>query len=666
MPGQSSTGSEQPASATLDAAVQPRDADFSRIRPRAFALGLILVPAEVYQVISMEKVHPGPYPTVISIFCNAIFALALLAGVNALLRRFRPGWAFSTAEMLIVYTMVTIASALAGHDMIPTVVATMSYPWQAAPQNSSWATTFLPHLPAWLSVSNMEVIKPLYEGSSSLYADGLWKPWIAPSLWWVSFFSVLVWVMMCLNTLLRRQWIEHERLTFPVVQLPLAMTEPKCELWKSRLFWLAFGIAFTLELFNGLAIYFPSVPTFNLTERGDHNLAAGLTAKPWSAIGWMPYSFYPFVIGLGYLLPADLSFSVWFFYLFWKVEKVISAMLGMDVTFDAPFIRQQEFGGTIALVLMLVWSSRGYIKQVWGKVIGSNPSLDDSGEPISYRLAAGGALIGVGYLMVFMSRIGLSPLVALIAFGIYFLLAVAVARIRAELGPPVHDMPFSPDFIMTNSLGIGRLSNADIIGLAYFSSFHGAYRSHPMATGIESMKMAQGTRSSQRKFFWSVIIAACLGAAATFWAYLHLGYAYGLESKWNYGAAWAWSITKKMGIWWERAPEVADPNWASNAAIGAGFVFCMLLSYARMHVINWPFHPIGFIISGTYQANLVWVPLLIAWVAKVNILRYGGLKTYKAAIPFFLGLIVGEMVMGCLWGIIGIAFHIPYYNFFGA
>ncbi len=613
----------------------------------------------------MEKVHPGPYPTVISIFANAIFVLAVLAALNSLVRRLRPALSLSTAEMLIVYTMVTISTALAGHDMIPTVVATMGYPWQAAPLYPDWPKTFLPHLPQWLSVTDTTVLKPLYEGNSSLYAYDHWRPWVVPSLWWVSFFAAMVWVMMCLNTLLRKQWMEHERLTFPIVQLPLAMTEPRGDLWRSRAFWIAFGATFALELLNGLSVYFPTLPTINVTER-DHNLAQGLTSAPWSAIGWMPYSFYPFVVGLGYLLPADLSFSVWFFYLFWKVQKVAAAVMGMDVTFEAPYIREQEFGGAVALVLMLAWSSRGYLKQVWRRALGRRSEIDDSEEPISYRSAVVGAGLGLAYAGLFMSRIGMSPLVVVIAFGIYLILAIAVTRIRAELGPPIHDMPFTPDFVMTSAAGTRWLSGGDMIGLGYFWACHGAYRSHPMPIGMEAMKMAQATKSSQSRFFRAVMLAAVLGAAATFWAYLHLGYAYGLETKWNYGAAWAWSVTKRISIWWSRAPDVERPDWAGNLAMAAGFAFCLALSYARIHLLNWPFHPIGFVISGTYQANLVWVPLMVAWLVKVSILRYGGLKTYKSAIPFFLGLILGEMSMGCLWGIIGIGFGIPYYNFFGA
>lgn len=637
----------------------------STIRLRAILIGLLLVPADNAWVLMMEKVRKGPYPTVISIFVNTIFILALIAALNTVVRRIRPRWALTMAEMLVIYSMITIATALAGHDMMPTAIAFISYPFRAAPNYPQWKDTFLPHLPKWMHVTDPAVIKPLYEGGSSLYADGNWIPWLVPGLWWAGFFIAAVWVMMCINTLVRKQWLEHERLTFPIVQLPLAMTEPKGEIWRSKLFWLGFGICFGIELINGLSVYWPAIPLINLTERG-HNLIEGVTAKPWSALVWFPYTFYPFMIGIGYLLPTDLCFSVWFFFLFWKLQKVVACTLGMEVTFDDPYIRQQEAGGAFALVLMLAWASRGYLKQVWLRILDTNRGIDDSQEPISYRTAALGAAAGLVVLMLFLKRIGMSPMLGVIVFGIYFTLAVVVTRIRAELGPPVHDMPFSADFLITGSAGVGRLSNGDLLGLAYFSASHGANRAHPMPIGLEGMKMAAVTRSSQKKMFWAMMSAVVVGTVATIWAYLHLGYKYGLETTWNYGAAWGWSITKDLNNWWMRGQDISAPNWSANLAMAAGFAFCLFLGWMRLRVFSFPFHPIGYVISGTYQTHLVWLPLLIAWICKVNILRYGGLRVYRSAMPFFFGMIVGELSMGCLWGIIGMTFGIPYYNFFGA
>jgi len=636
------------------------------IRLRAFILGMLLIPIDNYWIIIIEKVNRGPFPTIISLFANVVFILAILATVNSGLRRFTPRRAFSTAEMLIVYTMVAIGASIAGHDFVPSLVGTMSHPFRFATPENAWATTFIPYLPKWLSVTDPEVLKPLYEGHSSLYAGGYWLAWLKPALYWLGFIVVLIYVMMCINTLVRKQWTDRERLTFPIVQLPLAMTEPKGELWRNRLFWMGFALAFSVDLLNGFATYFPNIPTLNFGF-ANHDLGSNMTDKPWKAIGWTPYTFYPFVIGLGYLLPADLSFSCWFFYIFWKLQLVITSAFALDAVPDFPYIRHQAFGGYVAIILMLAWTSRNYLKQVWLKLMERKSELDDSDEAMSYRSAVAGAVIGFLLLAYFMKTIGLSPLLALLAFLIYLILSTAIARMRAELGPPVHDLHFSgPDYMITTSAGLGKLSNSDLVGLTYFYWFNRAYRGHPMPIGIEGMKMAQVTRSSQRKFLWAIMLATVVGTLGAFWADLHLGYKLGFSAKFAFQDGFANEAYRTLEGWWKRPMVNANPNYGANMATLGGFIFCVFLSYMRTKMFAWPFHPIGYAISGSWSMNLVWAPIMIAWLLKVTTLRFGGLRSYKIAVPFFLGLILGQMTIGCLWSLFGIAFDLPYYSFWGA
>jgi hypothetical protein len=444
------------------------------------------------------------------------------------------------------------------------------------------------------------------------------------------------------------------------------MTDPKTNLWRNRLFWIGFAIAFSIDLINGLAVYYPAIPQINLGIQG-HDMRTFMTTKPWDGIDWLPWSVYPFVVGLGYLLPADLSFSCWFFYFFWKLQMVVTRAMAWDAVPSFPFIRHQAFGGYVAIILMLTWTGKGYLKQVWLKIIGGDSELDDSDEPMSYRAAAVGAIIGFLFLCGFMRWIGLSPLISILAFLIYFILATAIARMRAELGPPVHDLHFSgPDYMISTSAGLNRLSNGDLIGLTYFYWFNRAYRGHPMPVGIEGMKMAQVTRASQRKFMKGMLIAAVIGTITAFWAFLHLGYQMGLAAKFNAGHWFADEAFGTLNNWWQRPSTLNSPNWGANMAMLSGFVFCLFLSWMRMQVFNFPFHPIGFAISGSWSMNLVWMPLMIAWLLKVCTLKFGGLKLYKTAVPFFFGLILGEMTIGCIWSLIGVIFHIPYFSFWGA
>jgi hypothetical protein len=45
--------------------------------------------------------------------------------------------------------------------------------------------------------------------------------------------------------------------------------------------------------------------------------------------------------------------------------------------------------------------------------------------------------------------------------------------------------------------------------------------------------------------------------------------------------------------------------------------------------------------------------MLLGWAAKAIILRFGDIKQYRAGIPFFLGLILGDIVIGVVWSLIG-------------
>jgi hypothetical protein len=59
----------------------------------------------------------------------------------------------------------------------------------------------------------------------------------------------------------------------------------------------------------------------------------------------------------------------------------------------------------------------------------------------------------------------------------------------------------------------------------------------------------------------------------------------------------------------------------------------------------------------------LWLAMFIAWAIKLIMLRYGGLKLYRRALPFFLGIILGECIVGSFWTIFGIVFKLPSYAF---
>jgi hypothetical protein len=56
----------------------------------------------------------------------------------------------------------------------------------------------------------------------------------------------------------------------------------------------------------------------------------------------------------------------------------------------------------------------------------------------------------------------------------------------------------------------------------------------------------------------------------------------------------------------------------------------------------------------TYPGAHLWLSIFVGWLCKVTILRFGGARTYTAAKPFFVGLIVGESLAAAFWLVVGI------------
>jgi hypothetical protein len=640
----------------------PSSSNRGSVRVPALLLGLVLVVLSAFWMVQAEKVGYGPYFSTISLFANCFFVLTGLLIINVVLRRFFPRGAFTQAELLTIYSMNVVGSALAGHDCVPVIVQMIAHPYYFADASNNWIDRFGRFLPEPLMVTDKAVLTPFYTGHSSLYTPEHLLPWLKPAGLWTLFAVLLFGVMHCLNVLMRQGWQERERLPFPVIEIPLQMTDPDATLWKSRVFWIGFVLISGIEFVNGLASFYPQIPKIAIGHT-DITGQGIFGTRPWNAAGFTCYSFYPFAVGLGYLLPLDLLFSCWFFYLAWKAQMILSAQMAWDTTPEFPFVVEQSFGGYFAILAFMAWNGRHYLKAVWDKIWNEPSDVSDTAEALTYRQAALGALLGFLALVGFMWWAGMSPWLAAAAFAIYFCLSLAITRIRAELGPPVHDQHFSgPDSILPKIFGTPAFTGRDLTMLNFFWWFNRAYRSHPQPGAIEALKAAKDTGASQRLTFWAIYLAAFVGIVAAFWAYLHLAYTYGAQAKFNQGSGMAREAFNRLNGWIQTP---TPPAPMRGGAVGVGFVFCSLLMIARTRFPWWPLHPIGYAISGSWSMNLVWMPLMIAWMIKGLALRYGGVRFYRQAMPFFLGITLGQMLTGSAWHLFGWAMGIVPYSFWG-
>ena len=638
-----------------------------RITARAILLALVLAAVNDYWLVQVEVVRYS-HPTYAAPFYNAIFTLLVLTVVNFAVRKRFPGVALSGVELLTIYVMVSITSGVCSHNMMAILVSSMGYAHFFQTPENQWAKLFLERLPPSLTVSDAASLRNFYYGNSTLYTWANVKPWILPSLTWSAFTGVLLFTTLCINSILRKQWIEAERLTFPIIMLPLEMTEESGSLFRNKRMWMGFAFAGGLTLLAGLNYLYPSIPCLRIQRR---NIGYFIVNPPWNAIGGVQMGFYFFAIGLAFLMPLELSFSCWFFFWLTRLEVVFSRMIGLNelsvvgTGFDRayPFLNSQAYGAYLGFFVMSMWASRRYLGRVFRTAFLGTKEEDESREAVSYRTAILGALGGILFLCGFAYKMGMTLWIVPIFFILYFILVIIICRIRAELGFPTHDMyPMSPHFFLLTAAGTEKLAAQDLVGFSLFTWFNKSYASHPAPHQMEAFKICERRNASERRMFIAALIAGVFAMPLGFWMLLHMYY--------HNGAATAnvemWGLGHGRDAFntlaaWIKQP--VPPNRIAVEFIGVGFLVVVLLSWLRMRFLAFPFHPLAYALASSWGVGQLWMPLLIGSTAKFIALRFGGLSNYRRVLPFFYGLMLGEIVIGSLWTIIGIVLRIPTYDF---
>ncbi len=623
---------------------------------RSVLIALVLIPLNCIWVVQVEIVHYSGHPTCLSIFSNAVFCLFLLVLANLLLRKVRPAWALSQGEMLTTYIMLSLGCSVAAHDMMQMLIPTIPHAyWFATPENR-WEALVQPFLPQWLVVSDQHAMKGYYEGGTSILHPSNYGPWLVPLFWWGTFILVLVFVMQCINVLMRRQWMENEKLTYPLTQLPVEMTrrDGASGLYVNRLFWIGFALAAALDVYNGLAFLYPVMPMAKVKV---NDISSHFASAPWNAIGWTPTSYYPFIVGLSFFLPTDVSFSCWFFYLFRKAVQVFAAATGWGGLPGAPFLVEQSWGAWMAFAGLAMWSARRHLGRAWRTIWGMAGAYDDRREPMRYRWAFAGVAAGLAYLTWFWVRAGGSGVAMLSYFLLYYALFTAVTKMRAEIGPPTHELgSMATTRMIVEGVGTRALGRGALIAYAFLWFNNRMVRSHQMPIQLEGFKMAEKSGTDYRLLGAAMMLAILAGLLSGYWALL--GDAYG--DKGARGVGFAAETFNQLQVWLQ-SPQ--DPNPLGIAFTLGGAGFALLLGAARMHITNWPFHPAGYALGMVFGLDYVWMPILMAWLIKVVVLRYGGLRTHAAMIPLVCGVILGEFVVGSFWSSLSVILERPMYNF---
>ena len=578
------------------------------------------------------------------------FFLVLTLVVNVILRIVSKRLELSRADLVLIYCMLLMAVTMPTWGLGFFLLGTIVFPYYYATTENRFAELFHELIPSWMTPQDPEAIRLYYEGLPK-GAPIPWGPWIEPLGWWFAFIIALGLCLVCMSAILHRQWSVHERLSYPMVQLPQQMIEEGGEgsrvapLFRRKLMWFGFAVPFIIFSLDGLHHFFPIVPEFGFFHPAFSWFRGTVSLVFAFSFAW---------VGFFYLASLELSFSIWFFYVFCKVEEGIFKVLGISSTeklssyeYSQPAdLTHQAAGATIVLVLFGLWTARVHLKEVFLKAWNPATDIDDSEELLPYRSAVLGFLGSLLFITVWLWRSGVPPVVLPVLVIISLIFFILVARVVATAGVATARSPIVPAYFIISGLGTTILGAKGLIALNFTFIWQGESRTSPMVACSNGLKLAETIRGPKGILFCGFMLALiCSLAAATFTS---------MQLAYEYGAVNLFLLDRAGGHGWPyigptilEMPEVDVRGWLFTALGGLAEGF---LVWAQHRWFWWPLHPIGFAIGVGWLTGHIWFSCMVAWVIKLVIVHIWGVRMFQMMKPFFLGLILGEVSVSGVWG----------------
>jgi hypothetical protein len=485
--------------------------------------------------------------------------------------------------------------------------------------------------------------------------DVNWRVWISPLANWALIIGLTYLVFMSLNVLIFRQWAYNEKLIYPFAEFPEILSGVSEEgiqttppIYRSGLFWSGFAISFLILLWNwnDKANLHPIRMHWYWDEHIKNSVFDGLR-------GAGLHDFLFTLIGLSFLVPARISLSLWSFHLLFFVQLLVLVWLGYGVDYHSfprdwgqvlNFRTAQGGGALLVFSSVLLWKCRQYIFCAF-----SSRAIDmlEPDEKAELKLSSWLFMMGsIALVAVLTWSMG-----ANLFYTIFFYLvclAVTVGMIRAvtEGGVLSFQSHFGPMHLIRSIFGFDHTWTAPALFaplMVYYSVFFLDLKAFIAPAMANALKIRDTLRIERRAFHLSLagslicaIVVAFLtqiiycyhiGADATAHPWIYKGYAGSVFTPLK-TIAQTQPIDMTAGKWW--------------LLTGALMMGAML--YARQYIF-WIPHPIGLIMFVSPLMRAYWSSILIGWLFKVMITKYGDNNTYRQWRFFFIGLMIGELLL---------------------
>ncbi|MDA0710341.1 MAG: hypothetical protein O3B73_09035, partial [bacterium] len=572
---------------------------------------------------------------------GVIFPFFLLVLMNGLLIRYFPRRALAQQEMILILIMALVGAAIPTWGVTGYLLSVTAAPFYYATSENRWADVLLPHIPPWLVVTDQAALNGFFNG---LPDGGVipWGVWAEPLFWWVGLIAAIFAASYALMVMLRKQWVERERLSYPLAQVPLDLTQGSQAsggfpiVMRVPIFWMGFFLAFLILMWNAIHYFHPTVPEIPIASqwipvaRGFPDINAMIS--------------FP-VIGFTFLIQADVSFSIWFFHLVSNLQigffNRIGFTIGSGDIYGSAMASQgwMGFGAMVFMVLWGLWMARNHLSDVVRKAVRGDREVDDSGEMMSYRSAALTLLLSITYLVFWLVMSGMDAWVVLPFLFAVFVLYLGITRIVMEGGLVFVRGPLVAQSFAVHALGSASISPQGLTALALSYCWQHELKGFFMASVAHGGRLASETRFTRGTVTGAIALSALVALGVSIWYILLLCYQ---EGAYNFG--W-WIFRRGATVPYDTmVGKMANPlptDWGRLLFLGIGSALMGGLTFLRYRFLWWPLNPIGLPVSSTYASQMFFFSFFLGWLARILIVKMGGIGFYNRARPFFIGVILG-------------------------
>ncbi len=615
----------------------------------------------------------------------------MLLMINPILKKVRKQWAFTRNETLTLYITTLFSTLVPGMGTENLFVSYIIAPFYFSTRENKWLEFLQPYLKPWFTPAlsdagaygpaQKDAVAGWFNGATATEAGTTipWGVWLVPLLMWGSLVMASYIMLGSLSVMLRKQWGEREALAFPLLKLPMEMTEDvdrDNQVTVRRFFsngnlWIGVGIAVFIEGMNGLNFYFPDVPNVPL----QFPLGSLFTETPWNQMAPMQLMAFPIFAAIAFLLTTEVSLSLWLFLWLFQVQYIIAYTFGLPYGTLPPaighsgdgvartFTAFQQFGAYLGYVAILMWTAREHFKYIALRAFKRRSAQpDEADEALSYPVAFWSFVLSFVYLVGWSCLAGMRIDVALALWVLYLVTTIALSRAVVEGGVMFINQGWVPLGALAQLFGSGAgswMNTASIVPGSFLQvAFFQDMRGFIMPSFLHGFKMAHDRNIAARKL-WVLIFASILVSMAVgIWIKVSMGYTSGGLTLHPWFATVAARYPAEVSQKLMQGGEAGIGNWFWT---GVGLAATIGMMAARARFAWFPLHPIGYLLALTAPVQRAWFSFFLGWVFKVLIVKFGGHDSYKRVVPVALGIILGEVSMMIFWLLIdawqGRGFH---------